>query len=172
MIDHSILPQNKAELLRRIDDEWAALERLIESLTEEQMSKPDASGWTIKDNLAHIAIWEEFMRLHHLHNLPAHEVLDIDEGMYERGDEDEMNDIFWQRSKNRSASDVLFELRQVHEQMLVDLAQMSFADLMKQHYPDDPEASPVLCWVIGNTYEHYQEHRLTIEKFIKSGDVK
>lgn len=171
MTNYSMLPQDKGELLQRIHYEWAALEEVIESLNEGQLIVPDAGGWSIKDNLAHIAIWEEFMRLHHLHNLPAHEVLDIDEEMYERGDEDEMNAVFLQRSRNRSVSKILSELRQVHEQMLVDLAQLSFADLMKQHYPDDPEASPVLCWVIGNTYEHYQEHRLTIEKFIESGEA-
>jgi hypothetical protein len=172
MTDYSSLPQDKTELLQWIDDEWAALEHVIELLNEAQMTVPDAGGWSIKDNLAHLAVWEKFMRLHHLQNLPAPEVLDIDEEIYQRGDENEMNEIFWQQSRNRSLADVMSELRQTHAQVLANLAQMPFADLMKQHYPDDPEARPVLCWVIGNTYEHYQEHRLTIEKFIKPGEVK
>ena len=172
MTDYSILPQDKTQLLQRIDREWAALERVIESLNEEQMTKLDAGGWSIKDNLAHLAIWEEFMRLHHLQNLPASEVLDIDEEIYQRGDENEMNDIFLQRSKSRSLADVLAELRRTHAQVLADLAQIPFADLLEQHYPDDPEARPVLGWVIGNTYEHYQEHRLTIEKFSKQGEAR
>jgi uncharacterized protein (TIGR03083 family) len=168
MTDYSILPPDKAELMRRIHHEWAALERVIESLNDEQMTVPDAGGWSIKDNLAHLTVWETFMRLHYLQNLPAHEVLDIDEEVFKRGDEDEMNDIFLQRSKDRSVSDVLSELRQTHEQVLADLAQVPFTDLMKQYYPDDPEARPLLCWVIYNTYDHYQEHRLTIEKIYQT----
>ena len=35
---------------------------------------------------------------------------------------------------------------------------MSYADLMKPRYPDDPEMCPVIGWVIGNTYEYYREH--------------
>ena len=172
MIDYSNLPQNKTELLERIDDEWAALEQVIESLNEAQMIVPDAGGWSIKDNLAHLAVWEEFMRLHYLQNLPAPAVLNIDAGIYQRGDENEQNEILRQRSKSRSVADVLAELRQTHSQVLADLAQVPFADLMKQHYPDDPEVRPLLCWVIYNTYEHYLEHRLTIEKFIKTGEAK
>jgi hypothetical protein len=165
--DYSRLPQDKAELMQRIDHEWAALERVIEPLRDEQMSLLDLGGWSIKDNLAHLTAWEQFMRLHYLRNLPAHEVLDIDEAIFKRGDEDELNEIMFQRNKNRSVSDILAVLRRTHELVLADLEQTSFADLMKQHYADDPEARPLLCWVIYNTYEHYQEHRITIEKFIQ-----
>lgn len=171
MTDYSILPQDKTELLQRIDYEWAALEHVIESLNEAQMTIPNAGGWSIKDNLAHLSVWEEFMRLHHLQNLSATEVLDIDEEIYQRGDENEENDIFWQRSQSRSLADVLADLHRIHAQVLADLTQIPFADLMEQHYPDDPEARPLLWWVIGNTYEHYQEHRLSIEKFLKSGEA-
>ena len=172
MIDYSSLPQNKTELLERIDDEWAALEQIIDSLDEAQMTVPDSGGWSIKDNLAHLSVWEEFMRLHYLQNLPAPAVLNIDAEIYQRGDENEQNDILQQRSQSRSLVDVLAELHQTHAQVRADLAQIPFADLLKQHYPDDPEARPVLWWVIGNTYEHYLEHRLTIERFIEQGEAK
>jgi len=167
MRDYSSLPQNKTELLERIDDEWTGLEQIIESLDETQMTVPDAGGWSIKDNLAHLTVWEDFTRRHHLQNLPAPEVLNIEAEIYQRGDENEQNDILQQRSRSRSLADVLAQLRQTHAQLRADLAQVSFAELMKQHYPDDPEARPLLSWVIGNTYDHYLEHRLTIERFIK-----
>ena len=172
MIDYSVLPQDKIELLRRIDHEWAALERVIEPLTEAQMTTPHAGGWSIKDNLAHLTVWEEFTRLHHLQNRPAHEVLDIDEKVFQRGNENEMNDIFWQRSQSRSLAAVLVQLRQTHVQLRADLTQMPFADLLKQRYPDDSETRPLLRWVIDNTYDHYLEHTLAIEKFIKEGAAK
>jgi hypothetical protein len=165
--DYSHLPQDKAELRRRIDHEWAALERVIEPLNDEQISLLDPGSWSIKDNLAHLTTWEQFMRLHYLHNLPAHEVLDIDEAVFAGGDENALNEIVFQRNQDRSVSDILAELHRVHEQALADLEEIPFADLMKQHYADDPEARPLICWVIYNTYEHYQEHRITIEKFIR-----
>jgi len=165
--DYSHLPQDQAELIQRIHDEWTALEGVIDALSDEQMGVLDAGGWSIKDNLAHLAAWEEFMRLHHLRDLPPHEVMGIDEATFKRGDENELNEILFQRNKNRSASDILVELHRTHEQVLADLERTSFENLMKQHYADDPKARPLMCWVIYNTYEHYQEHRITIEKVIK-----
>ena len=166
--DYAILPKNKVELLNRIEREWTALQRAIAGLGEAQMSVPDAGGWSIKDNLAHLSAWENFMRQHYLHHLPPHEVMGIDAETFEKADENVINAILFQRNKDRSAAEVLAELRHSHEQVLADLDQMSFADLMKPRLADDPEARPLIGWVIGNTYDHYMEHRSTIEKAAKA----
>ena len=162
--DYTILPKNKTELMLRIQHEWAALQRAIDGLSEAQMSIPDAGGWSIKDNLAHLSAWENFMRQDYLHHLPPHEVMGIDAD-FEKADENVQNAILFQRDKDRSVAEVLTELHQTHEQVLLDLDQMPFADLMKPRSTDDPEARPLISRVIGNTYEHYLEHRITIEKF-------
>ena len=39
----------------------------------------------------------------------------------------------------------------------------TFPELMRSRFADDPEKRPLLDWVIGNTYDHYQEHRRTIQ---------
>jgi uncharacterized protein (TIGR03083 family) len=165
--DYAILPKNMTELMLRIQREWTALQRAIDGLSEAQMSVPDAGGWSIKDNLAHLTAWENFMRQHYLHHLPPHEVMGIDEETFKQADETGLNAIIFQRNQARSLADVLTELRRSHEQVLADLDQMSFADLMKPRDADDPEQRPLMGWVTGNTYEHYLEHRTTIEKVAK-----
>jgi len=40
--------------------------------------------------------------------------------------------------------------------------------LLKARHADDPEKRPVLMWVLGDTTEHFLEHRKTIEKTIKA----
>ena len=165
--DYTILPKNKTELMLRIQQEWTALQRAIDGLSEAQMSIPDAGGWSIKDNLAHLSAWENFMREHYVHHLLPHEVMGIDAD-FENADENVQNAILFQRDKDRSVAEVLTELHQTHEQVLLDLDQMSFADLMKPRLADDPEARPLIGWVIGNTYDHYMEHRSTIEKAAKA----
>jgi uncharacterized protein (TIGR03083 family) len=164
---YSILPRDKAELMDRIQREWTALQRAIAGLSEVQMSVPDAGGWSIKDNLAHLSAWENFMRQHYLHLLPPHEVMGIDEETFKQADENVLNAILFQRNKDRSVADVLAELRHSHEQVLADLDQMSFADLMKPRSVDDPEARLLLEGVVNNTCDHYLEHRITIEKVAK-----
>lgn len=165
--EYSQLPTNKAELMERIEREWTALEHTIQEVSEEEITIPDEEGWSIKDNLAHLTAWERYLRLHHLRDQPPHEVIEIDAATFEQADENKLNAILFERDKDRPVAEVIAELRQSHAQVLADLAQMSFADLMKPRYADDPEAGPLIDWVIGNTYEHYQEHRATIERLIE-----
>lgn len=157
------LPGTKAELLDRIDREWEALEGAISHIPREQMEDPVSGGWSVKDNLAHLAEWERFLRLHHIQGLPSHEVMGVEESVFRAVDEDGLNAILFERNKGRSAADVTDALRASHEQVLRDLSDMSVEEMMRPAYPEDQEARPLLAWIAGNTYEHYREHRLSIE---------
>ncbi|MDP1544986.1 MAG: ClbS/DfsB family four-helix bundle protein [Anaerolineales bacterium] len=73
------IPKDKPELMSAIEHEWNALIQLAESLTDEQMSTPDAGGWSPKDNLAHLAEWMNILMGYHMDKRPAHEVIDVSE---------------------------------------------------------------------------------------------
>jgi hypothetical protein len=163
------LPKDKADLLARIQREWAALMQTIEALTAEQMTIPGTGGWSVKDNLAHLADWEQFMLRCHLQGEPAHEKLQIDKTTFEGLDENGENAVLYERNKDRSAADVFDGLKRSHEQIQAALERIPFADLMKPHYADDPEQRPLMSLVIGNTYDHYQEHRRAIEAIVGMG---
>jgi len=160
------LPKDKADLLARIQREWRALMQAVEKLTPEQMTRPGESGWSVKDNLAHLAAWEHFMLRYHLHGEPPHAAMEVDEATYERLDEDGMNAVLYERNKDRPVDDVLSGLRRSHEQVLAVLEHTTFADLTKPRHADDPKKRPVMDWVTGNTYEHYQEHRRAIATIV------
>jgi len=96
--------------------------------------------------------------------MPPHLALQINEETFKTLDEAGLNAILYERNRDRAVTDVLADLQQSHTQVLAALAEWSYEDLMQPHYPDDPEARPLINWVIGNTYEHYQEHRLNIQK--------
>ena len=156
------IPQDKAELMAHIEREWKALLNTLDKLTPEQMTTPDVGGWSPKDNLAHLAAWEQFMLRCYLQGQPAHQAMQIDESTFELLDEDGVNQILFERNRLRSSEAVLRELQQSHAQVLAALAQRTFTDLM-QPYSDDPEGRPLIIWVMGNTYEHYRTHRQTIQ---------
>jgi hypothetical protein len=46
------------------------------------------------------------------------------------------------------------------------LDSMSYEDLMVPRHADDPEKRPLLMWVIGDTSDHFAEHRATLEKML------
>jgi hypothetical protein len=50
----------KAELLERIEAGFQEINQYLDSLTETQLTQPtDAAGWTAKDHVIHMAIWED-----------------------------------------------------------------------------------------------------------------
>ncbi len=155
-------PGNKNELLDCIQKEWSALMQSIATLTDEQMTTSRGGAWSVKDNLAHLAAWEQFLLQHHLGGQPPHHVLGVDAATFETLDEDGMNAVIYERHKDRSVEDVLDGLQRSHEQVLDKLEGMTFAELTRPRHADDPMQRPVMNWVISNTCEHYREHRVDI----------
>jgi uncharacterized protein (TIGR03083 family) len=159
----SLLPKDKAELMNHIQREWSALLRAIENLSHEQMTRPGPGGWSAKDNLAHLSEWEQFLLRNQFQGHRPHEALQVAQATLEQSNEDELNAILFERNRDRSLPDILADLHETHARLLAALEQMPGDDLMKLTYAIGPEARPVMVWVVYNTYEHYEEHRKTIQ---------
>ncbi len=142
---------------------------LAESLTDNQMTTPDEGGWSPKDNLSHLTEWMNALMGYHLDRRPRHEVLRVPEEVTKDWDFEIINPVLFERNRNRSMKDVLDELKKVYAQLFAKLESMSFDDLLKPRHADDPEKRPILMWVLGDTTEHFLEHRETIERGIKGG---
>src|SRR5512135_2092354 len=101
------LPENMAELLSEIENEWKALWHVIARLTPEQMTTADAGGWSPKDNLAHLDEWMRFMQKCYLQKVPAHEAMRIEVATYAKLDEDAVNAMLFERNRKRGVSEVM-----------------------------------------------------------------
>lgn len=157
-------PKNKAELFTKIEEDWSALMDVVAKLTASQMSTPDAGGWTPKDNLAHLTEWMNILLGYHMDKRPAHEVMGVASEVVEGWDFDKINKVLVERNKNRSAEDVLGELKTVYARVMDRLNSTPFETLLQPRHPNDPQSSPLLASVAGDTYEHFAEHREAIEK--------
>jgi hypothetical protein len=160
------IPENKHELISAIQREWDLLMDVVARLNEQQMTTPDAGGWTPKDNLAHLTEWMKSMMGHHIDKRPASEVMNLPEEATKGWDMEVINPLLFERNKNRSTQDVLDELQQTYDEVISRLDGMSFEELMAPRRPDDPEKRPLLLWVIGDTSDHFAEHRAVIEKML------
>ena len=158
-------PQNMAGLVALIKQEWAALLETLARASEAQMIVPDAGGCSIKDNLVHISTWEHYMVVSLLQGRPRAEGLGIDEAVLETLDENGINAIIYRRNQHRTIVDVLDGLHDTHERMTTALAEKPFDELMAPTGPG-ADSQPLVVWVANNTYEHYREHRATIEKIL------
>ena len=161
------IPGNKRELMSAIKREWKFLMDVVEKLTDEQMTAPDADGWSPKDNLAHLSEWMKVLMGYHMDGHPSHEVLGVPEEVTRDWDMEIINPVLFERNRNRSRQDVMDELNQVYESLITKLEPMTFEDVLRPRHADDPEKRPLLLWILGDATEHFAEHRETIEKAIK-----
>jgi hypothetical protein len=161
------LPVDMAELLSRIEREWMALLAVIDSFSGEQMLMPDAGGWTLKDNLAHVTEWERFLINNQFEGQAPPAALGIEAAVLEKLDEAGYNAALLIRVQARPLAEVLDDLQQTHARLLGALDRVSWQDLQKSTRALGPNTEPVLTWVIYNTYEHYAEHRHTIMRSVR-----
>jgi hypothetical protein len=162
------MPKNKQELMSEIEKEWKLLIGVAESLTDAQMTAPDEGGWSPKDNLAHLAEWLNVLVGYHLDKRPSHEVLGVSEDVTKDWDMEVINPVLFKRNQNRPRQEVMDQLKATYQASWEKLNAMSWDDLMAPRRADDPEKRPVVLWVLGDTTEHFHEHRETIEKGIRA----
>ncbi len=160
------VPKDKSELMSAIAREWQLLQEVIAKLDETKMTTPDAGGWSPKDNLAHLSEWMNSLMGYHMDRRPRHEVLGLSEEVTKDWDFTVMNAALFERNRQRSTPEVLAELQRMYDELIKKLDATPFEDLLKPRHADDPQKRPVLLSVLGNTTEHFAEHRATIEKML------
>jgi len=167
MDEEQWVPENKNELMSAIKREWKLLMNAVTKLEEaNKLTTPDEGGWSPRDNLAHLAEWMNAMMGYHMDRRPPHEVMRLSEEVTRDWDFNVINPVLFERDRDRPTQDVLDELKQVYESLVKKLESTSFEDLLKPRHADDPEKRPLLLWVLGDTTEHFAEHRQTIEKML------
>jgi len=157
------MPRTKVDLLERIDRSYARLELFVRSLTSDQLTAPGPSGWSIKDHLAHLAVWELGV-VELLNRRNRYAAMQVEEAASQGKSEDEINDMIYRQNRGLTLSDVMDMFRRTHQEMVRTLETFEDADLVKPYASFLPEGSrggsqnPVLNVITGNTYEHYDEH--------------
>ena len=158
---HSI-PENTTELLALVDREWRALMQVVDQLTPEQMTTPDAGGWSPKDNLAHLAAWMRVLKDAYLVRMPEHQALGIEAERFKQLDTNGINAVLFERNRNRTTAEVLSGLKSTYADVVQALQDVPYADLMKPMSANGPEL--LIDEVLWNTSDHFREHREMIEK--------
>jgi hypothetical protein len=155
-------PRTAAELSDRVQRDWAALEQVVGSLSESQLTTPLSGGWAIKDHLAHILEWEHAL-VAVLARRPQSEGFGLDKATYAQlGDDvDQINDLLYQRSRTLSLAEVQANAASAHAELITALAKLTDADVQSTiagFGGDATDNRPLLAKIAGDTYAHYGEH--------------
>lgn len=155
----------KAKLLARTHASWDALNAYIAALNDVQRTQlTDAAGWTVKDHLIHLAVWEDgvWALLNH-RNRPAQ--MGVNEATWARWNFDEINAVIQQQHKDKSWSVIEAERHAIHDRFVAHIAAMNEAELMRPmgcYNPRSTTATPVIDTIVSDTYSHYDEHKTWI----------
>ena len=159
-------PTTRADLLARVQDSRAELDSFIGGLSAEQLGAPGpAGGWSVKDHLYHLAVWER-KALAQMRGLSIPAALGIDPAVWDRDDIDEINAAIQAQSRDLPLPEALAFCQKAHHDLLIELDRYPESEYGKPGYPaaddaQDPDGGtnrPMIAYIAGNTYEHYPEH--------------
>lgn len=148
---------NKAELLDQMSDGWDELLAFTATLTPEQQSIPtDAAGWTVKDHLIHLVIWQDGV-LAMLEGNNRIEAMSVPQEVWNTHNFDQINAVIQQQNKSKDADQVMRELHTSKARFFAKVATLSEEDFQHPN-PDSPVGTRMIEYIIGDSYDHYREH--------------
>jgi len=153
---------NKAELLSAMRAGHARLEKLIDTLSQEQMLAPRLhGGWSGKDLLAHLGFWEQKMAAY------CQMLLNGEMPMETVGQfaVDEINAAAFAEHHDQGLDEVRRFERQSFHRLLAQAEHASEADLLDPQRFDWLKGATLGAWIEGNSYGHYEEHRADLAIF-------
>jgi len=108
------MAENKDDLLRHFRSTRQGLMSAIDGLSDEQTSEPSLDGWSVKDHLAHIALWDD---------LRAMEVERISAGhesawKFSEAQDDAFNEVGYGLRRSMSAAQAKWELERSRQRLL------------------------------------------------------
>jgi uncharacterized protein (TIGR03083 family) len=157
----------KRELIKAIRKGRAEFEVALAGLTPEQMTARGAEGgWSVKDTLGHVAVWESRLVtiLYSIERGVAPKVI-------RAAEVDKFNAESLAEQRDRPLERVLADFHAVHAQLLKRLEAVPERDLFDPSRFGWMEGEPLARMVAGDTFEHYAEHRPAIEAWRSQGRV-
>jgi hypothetical protein len=152
---------SKAELLTKTQTSWDALNAYVATLTDTQLTQlTDAAGWTVKDHLIHLAVWEDgIWALLNKQDRAAQ--MGVDADTWKRWDFDEINGMIQQQHKDKSWAEVEQKRQASHQQFVAQIEATSEADLARparDFQINSTSNTPVIQIVTGDAFAHYDTH--------------
>lgn len=171
-------PQSAAELSARMDAALAGLLGYTDTLSEVQQLEPtDPAGWNVRDHIAHLVVWAAgitaLVRREDRWAAMGIAKNDADDG--EQGTDayyDRINAQLRLQHTHEAPARARADLLAAHAAVITAVAALPFAELSLHHerfvapFTGDT-GYPVIAYVAGNTYEHYDEHLPWIRAIIE-----
>lgn len=168
------MPQSDLiELIVSINRAWQDLDTFLTAITPSQASKRDQGGWSVKDHVAHLAVWEDSVAVL-FRGGRRHEALAIEEPFYTAASFDEINEVIRVRLEGIELHEAIRTLEGVHHQLMGYVSTLRDADLnakAREFFPqlpgNDDRLLASLIWDV--TGGHFAEHLEMASMMVRAG---
>jgi len=159
----------KTELLEAMDHEWERLYRLImDTGPDVLVEKRDSAGWSAKDHLAHLAVWENSVLTMLRDGTPRWEGLGIDRAIYSLEDFDPENEVIRRNTAGMPLEEVVAFLKNTQDEMRRHVDGMTDEALLRplSDFAEGGQGETVMRRLLGTFPWHQAEHRAYIERIL------
>lgn len=155
-----------------IEAAWTPYWSRVQALPREALLMPtDAAGWSARDHIDHLRAWEASITTA-ITKGNRHEGMGVSAEDYATLEIDPLNDRIRAANAGTSLDEVLDQAETGHTAFLNALRSLP-ADGLNRTYGsyvsdalDDRRDEPFAVRVLGNSVEHYPEHREYIERIV------
>ncbi len=155
--DVNIPKLSKAETIEKIIQSRKHLKNLLGRLSPMQFLVPaEDNGWTIKDILFHLVVWENRM-IRWLGMLQKGEVPEIRNPDFTWADLDRLNQITYDAHKDLAFEEALHSFFDLESHMLESVKRIEPHQYNKEYFDI----------IAANTFLHYDEHTPAILRIVK-----
>ncbi len=157
------------ELLAYMQEQANALIEFTDALPDAIWTGPtDAAGWTVKDHVAHLVIWERAEIALLLHGTPLDQSTVMPDAIWGSGDFDRMNEWNRKSAVNISPAGIRAERDKVFEKLFEVVAELTEGDLARPVRDFGLEYSDrTMLAVCADFYgDHFEEHRRCVEQIV------
>jgi DinB superfamily len=156
-------PDTAAATLARFDHAWEALDKTVKSLDRRALTEiRDPAGWSAKDHLMHLALWEQTLVASKADGRPRHEVLGLDPSTDGSQDWDTLNAAIFARTRDASLADVLRTLQETHDTTRARLLTIAHGGAAAER----THSARALLEALPDYIDHYDQHRGWIETLV------
>jgi uncharacterized protein (TIGR03083 family) len=172
-MDPTPAPTTVPALLHRIEAARQELDNLIHPLSEAQWTAPGLDGgWAVKDVLAHLTFWEGRM----MGQIEAGRIgVPWPDPFPRRPDEageprmHRLNEANYAAHRADPLAAVRAAAAHAYEQLVAWVGTLADADLAPGSPLAQAVGSPIVDWIAGDTYEHYEEHAAQMRAWLAGG---
>lgn len=164
--DHPMTAEaQRRAMLAEIQAGFDRFVAFLDTLDEAALTGPaDAAGWTANDHVIHLAVWAGSMQAV-IDGRPRWEAIGVSRETWATIADgyDVINAAIQRQHAGRASADVRRTFEATHRALVERMAALSTDDLLRPYSHHQPWAvgrdEPLYAYLIGNTAEHYDEHR-------------